>query len=112
MVHGLRSKQTPMNKKYILKPGRHQFAAGAPAEHTNDNLTDEEAEWYLERYPHIAALFEQAAEERTSGTKIPIDTNEYFKLENDPFESVQSTKIGETERSDLMSTAEKPTTGE
>lgn len=46
-------------KKYILKPGKHQFAPGSPAEHDNDNLTDEEAEWYLERYPHIASLFEE-----------------------------------------------------
>ncbi len=46
------------NKKYRLKPGLHQFAPGAPAVHSNDNLTDEEAEWYLEKYPHIAGLFE------------------------------------------------------
>jgi len=44
-------------KKYTLKPGLHQFAPGSPAVHSNDNLTDEEAEWYLEQYPHIAALF-------------------------------------------------------
>jgi hypothetical protein len=44
-------------KKYILKPGKHQFAPGSPAVHNNNNLTDEEAEWYLERYPHIASLF-------------------------------------------------------
>lgn len=50
-------------KKYILKPGRHQFAAGSLAVHTNDNLTDEEAEWYLKRYPHIAGLFEIMAED-------------------------------------------------
>ncbi|MET3980917.1 hypothetical protein ABIB62_004054 [Mucilaginibacter sp. UYP25] len=44
-------------KKYILKPGRHQFAPGSAAVHSSDNLTDEEAEWYLQRYPHIAGLF-------------------------------------------------------
>lgn len=44
-------------KKYILKPGKHQFAPGSAAIHSNDNLTDEEAEWYLQRYPHIAGLF-------------------------------------------------------
>jgi glyoxylate utilization-related uncharacterized protein len=44
-------------KKYILKPGKHQFVPGSPAVHTNDNLTDEEAEWYLQRYPHITGLF-------------------------------------------------------
>ena len=46
-------------KKYILKPGNHQFAPGAPAVHHNNNLSDEEAEWYLERYPHITQLFIQ-----------------------------------------------------
>ena len=49
-------------KKYTLKPGKHQFAPSSPAEHDNDNLTDEEAEWYLERYPHIASLFEKSPE--------------------------------------------------
>jgi hypothetical protein len=44
-------------KKYILKPGKHQFAPGSPAVHDNDNLSDIEAEWYMERYPHIKALF-------------------------------------------------------
>jgi hypothetical protein len=44
-------------KKYILKPGKHQFAPGSHAMHSNNNLTDEEAKWYLERYPHIAELF-------------------------------------------------------
>lgn len=47
-------------KKYVLKPGVHQFAPGSPPVHTNDNLTDEEAEWYLERYPHINALFDSS----------------------------------------------------
>ncbi|MDR3693369.1 hypothetical protein [Mucilaginibacter sp.] len=47
-----------MTKKYILKPGKHQFASGSHAMHDNDNLSDEEAEWYLQRYPHIAVLFE------------------------------------------------------
>jgi hypothetical protein len=46
-----------MSKKYILKPGKHQFAPGSPAIHHNDNLSDEEAGWYLEKYPHIAQLF-------------------------------------------------------
>lgn len=44
-------------KKYTLKPGIHQFAPGSPPTHTNENLTDEEAEWYLKRYPHIKTLF-------------------------------------------------------
>lgn len=46
-----------MTKKYILKPGSHQFVPGSAATHNNDNLTDEEAAWYLQRYPHIASLF-------------------------------------------------------
>jgi hypothetical protein len=46
-----------LKKKYILKPGLHQFAPGSAAIHSNGNLSDEEAEWYLQRYPHIAALF-------------------------------------------------------
>ncbi|MCD8740379.1 hypothetical protein LT679_07175 [Mucilaginibacter roseus] len=55
-------------KKYVLKPGRHQFAPGETAAHTNDNLTDEQAEWYLNRYPHIALLFVKAeAKVKASG---------------------------------------------
>ena len=46
-------------KKYNLKPGKHQFAPGSHAVHENDNISDEEAEWYLQKYPHIASLFEQ-----------------------------------------------------
>ncbi|WP_121810943.1 hypothetical protein [Mucilaginibacter kameinonensis] len=46
-----------ITKKYTLKPGLHQFAPGSAAVHCNDNLSDEEAEWYLQRYPHIAKLF-------------------------------------------------------
>jgi hypothetical protein len=49
-------------KKYILKPGKHQFAPGSHAEHHNDNLSDSEAEWYLEKYPHIKSLFEESPE--------------------------------------------------
>jgi hypothetical protein len=45
-------------KKYILKPGKHQFAPGSSAAHHNDNITDAEAEWYIEMYPHIKDLFE------------------------------------------------------
>jgi len=51
-----------MTKKYILKPGKHQFAPGSYAAHDNENLTDEEAEWYLEKYPHIARLFVEKLE--------------------------------------------------
>jgi hypothetical protein len=45
-------------KKYTLKPGKHQFAPGSAATHHNNNLSDAEAEWYIEKYPHIAILFE------------------------------------------------------
>jgi hypothetical protein len=48
-----------MTKKYILKPGKHQFAPGSAAIHDNDNLTDKEARWYLKAYPHIRSLFIQ-----------------------------------------------------
>ncbi len=44
-------------KKYILKPGKHQFVPGDHAWHDNENLTDAEAKWYLEQYPHIRSLF-------------------------------------------------------
>ena len=47
-----------MNKKYKLKPGLHQFIPGSAAQHHNGNFSDDEAEWYLKKYPHIAALFE------------------------------------------------------
>lgn len=46
-------------KKYILKPGKHQFAPGSAAVHDNETLTDKEAAWYIKRYPHIKSLFEQ-----------------------------------------------------
>jgi len=49
-------------KKYILKPGKHQFAPKSPPVHDNDNLTDEEAKWYLEKYPHIKSLFVDSPE--------------------------------------------------
>ena len=84
-----------MSKKYLLKRGRHQFAPRSPAIHTNDNLSDEEAEWYLQRYPHIANLFEtipsqeihsaEPGEKSVQSSKIGVIT------ENK--ESVQSQKI-------------------
>ncbi|MET3498501.1 glyoxylate utilization-related uncharacterized protein [Mucilaginibacter rubeus] len=46
-----------ITKKYILKPGVHQFVPSSAAIHNNENLSDEEAVWYLQRYPHIEALF-------------------------------------------------------
>ena len=44
-------------RKYLLKPGKHQFAPGEHARHDNNSITDAEAEWYMKRYPHIAKLF-------------------------------------------------------
>ncbi|WP_262895486.1 hypothetical protein [Mucilaginibacter segetis] len=38
-------------KKYKLKPGNHQFAPGSAAVHNNGNVTDKEAEWYLQNTP-------------------------------------------------------------
>ena len=71
-----------MTKKYILKPGKHQFAPGSPAVHDNDTLSDKEAKWYLEKYPHIAALFDcfplksrnNESEENNSGLENPSTT--------------------------------------
>ncbi|WP_259071196.1 hypothetical protein HDF24_24065 [Mucilaginibacter sp. X4EP1] len=56
-----------MKKKFKLKPGIHQFAPGSHAVHHNGNLSDDEAEWYLAKYPHIAALFEDGVKK-----EIPI----------------------------------------
>jgi hypothetical protein len=52
-----------MTKKYILKPGKHQFAPGEAAVHDNESLTDDEARWYLEEYPHITKLFVHVPDE-------------------------------------------------
>ena len=62
-----------MTKKYILKPGKHQFAPKSPPIHDNDGLTDDEAEWYLEKYPHIKPLFiirEQPVEPQTEPVQL------------------------------------------
>jgi len=85
-----------MTKKYKLKPGLHQFAPGSPASFTNDNLTDEEVEWYLEKYPHIRALVEENPDgQKTESRK---DAVVIVKIEEQPStidqmtESVQSLK--------------------
>ncbi|MDB4926775.1 hypothetical protein [Mucilaginibacter sp.] len=64
-----------MTKKYILKPGKHQFAPGSAAIHDNDNLTDKEAEWYLKKYPHIKSLFMPLPSESTA-SKQKLNTSE------------------------------------
>jgi hypothetical protein len=60
-----------MIKKYILKPGKHQFAPGSAAVHSNDNTNDEEARWYIEKYPHIAGLFMQIPKSQKPVTPPP-----------------------------------------
>jgi len=55
-----------MTKKYVLKPGRHQFVPGAQALHDNENLSDENAKWYMDKYPHIASMFELMPTERNA----------------------------------------------
>lgn len=47
------------DREYVLKPGKHQFAPGSHAHHDNDNTSDEECAWYLDKFPHIKALFEK-----------------------------------------------------
>jgi hypothetical protein len=79
-------------KKYILKPGKHQFAPGSVAIHTNDNLTDEEAEWYLKRYPHIARLFSPQPPEGEVAEETPSPGNK-IKRKRIPKKSMESSKI-------------------
>jgi len=45
-------------KKYILKPGNHQFVQGDKL-FNNDNLTDENAAAYIKNYPHVKVLFDK-----------------------------------------------------
>ena len=80
-----------MTNRYILKPGKHQFAPRSPASHCNDNLTDEEAEWYLEKYPHIRSLFivgSESVESQKTGSaesqtkSVESQKPESVKLEN------------------------------
>ncbi|MBD1383983.1 hypothetical protein IDJ75_01745 [Mucilaginibacter rigui] len=80
-----------MTKKYILKPGTHQFAPGSAAVHSNNNLTDEEAEWYLQRYPHIAKLFE-SMEDGKSGSQKDEKPGVKIKRKRIPKRSVESSK--------------------
>jgi hypothetical protein len=49
-------------KKHTLKPGKHQFAPRSHPVHDNDSLSDDDVEWYLSKYPHIAVLFEKSEE--------------------------------------------------
>ena len=65
-------------RKFKLKPGLHQFVPGSQAVHHNDNLSDEEDEWYLAKYPHIADLFEESVKDEAPAiNKLEVlDTNE------------------------------------
>lgn len=79
-------------KKYFLKPGIHQFAPGSAAVHSNDNLTDEEAEWYLQRYPHIAKLFSEIPEDGKSESPEDEKPGAKVKRKRIPKKSVESSK--------------------
>ncbi|MDB5148029.1 MAG: hypothetical protein JWQ57_2049 [Mucilaginibacter sp.] len=45
------------SRKYILKPGNHQFISGEASIHNNENTTDKSLEMYLKAYPYIKSLF-------------------------------------------------------
>jgi hypothetical protein len=51
-------KDSNEEKKYVLKPGNHQFIQGDKL-FNNDNLTDENAAAYIKNYPHTKALFDK-----------------------------------------------------
>ena len=70
------------NKKHTLKPGKHQFAPNSPAIHHNDNLTDAEAEWYIQKYPHIQSLFTTHLPER----EVHLSQAEPMNTETNPSE--------------------------
>jgi hypothetical protein len=74
-------------KKYILKPGKHQFAPGSAATHHNDNLSDAEAKWYIEKHPHIKGLFE------TSPTDNPVIKPSESECVESQQQSVQSESV-------------------
>jgi hypothetical protein len=76
-------------KKYILKPGKHQFAPGSAAIHDNDNLTDEEAAWYLKAYPHIKALFTTILESNDSMQQQPVKS--FIISETPTYEDLSTT---------------------
>ena len=75
---------TKAKKKYILKPGKHQFAPSSSATHHNDNISDAEAEWYIEKYPHIKDLFEISPTDKLTTISSANESVEY------PDQSVQS----------------------
>lgn len=64
------------NKKYSLKPGRHQFAPGSAAAHSGNDLSDAEVEWYIQRYPHIKTLFITAPENQPADEQLKAPTRD------------------------------------
>jgi hypothetical protein len=64
-------------KRYILKPGRHQFAPGSPAIHHNDNLSDEEADALTEE-PDPACRVSGEESFKLMGEITPIESVESF----------------------------------
>jgi len=87
---------TQLMKKYILKPGNHQFAPGSAAIHNNDNLTDEEAEWYLQKYPHIVGLFAQSPKDGKAESPEKVGSQKRkAKRKRIPGQANQSVLIGE-----------------
>jgi len=81
------------SRKYTLKPGKHQFAPGSPAEHDNDNSSDEEIAWYLKAYPHIAALLVEKSLKEDNSEKPKAKRNRNFQNQKDESTSIKS--IGE-----------------
>ena len=88
------------NKKYILKPGKHQFAPGSPAVHDNDTLTDKEAGWYIEKYPHIQSLFTTHLPERS----VHLSNAEPMDTETNTIEHLTPPSGGQGAHEDLSTT--------
>ncbi|GGH03750.1 hypothetical protein [Mucilaginibacter phyllosphaerae] len=80
-------------KKYILKPGLHQFAPNSAAVHSNDTITDKEAEWYLQRYPHIAGLFVQSPQDEQSEITEDEKPDAKIKRKRIPKKSMESSQF-------------------
>lgn len=57
-------------RKYVLKPGNHQFSPKGRAGFNNSNTTDEELAWYLEHFPHITPLFTVINAQRIKKSKL------------------------------------------
>jgi hypothetical protein len=51
--------EIPTGRKYVLKPGNHQFVPGERTHHNNENSTDAALAAYLKAFPYIRQLFER-----------------------------------------------------